>query len=78
MFVAATSDSYLRAYDASTGVELWKGRLPGESNATPMTYALNGRQFVVVATGGTFAGAGSNNNSRRPDNTVIAFSMPQH
>jgi quinoprotein glucose dehydrogenase len=77
VFVAGTSDSYLRAYDASTGVELWKGRLPGESNATPMTYALNGRQFVVVATGGTFAGASSDNNPARPDNTVIAFSIPR-
>ena len=77
MFVAGTSDPYLRAYDASTGSELWKGRLPAESNATPMTYALNGQQFVVVATGGTFAGASSNNNPGRPDNTVIAFSIPR-
>ncbi len=77
VFVSGTSDPYLRAYDASTGAELWKGRLPNASNATPMTYVLNGKQFVVVATGGAFAGAipGS---SASPENTVVAFSIPRH
>ena len=44
----------IRAYDARTGRELWKGRLPAGGNATPMTYwsRKSGRQFVVIAAGG--------------------------
>lgn len=52
VFVAGTDDPFLRAYDAKTGRELWKGQLPGEGSGTPMTYVLAGRQYVVVATGG--------------------------
>lgn len=52
VFVAGTDDPFLRAYDAKTGRELWKGHLPGEGSGTPMTYVLAGRQYVVVATGG--------------------------
>jgi quinoprotein glucose dehydrogenase len=51
VFVGATRDAFLRAYDAASGRELWKGQLPGEGNATPMTYVVKGRQYVVVATG---------------------------
>ena len=52
VFVGAASDNYLRAIDLNTGEELWKGRLPAGGQATPMTYELNGRQFVVIAAGG--------------------------
>ncbi len=52
VFVAATFDDYLRAFDLASGEELWKGRLPAGGQATPMTYALDGRQYVVIAAGG--------------------------
>jgi quinoprotein glucose dehydrogenase len=52
VFVAAAADDYLRGFDVATGAELWKGRLPGGGQATPMTYELDGRQFVVIAAGG--------------------------
>ena len=45
-------DDYLRAFDINNGEELWRGRLPGGGQATPMTYQLNGRQYVVIAAGG--------------------------
>ena len=51
LFVAATMDGYLRAFDMRTGAELWKGKLPAGSQSTPMTYMAGGRQFVVMATG---------------------------
>jgi quinoprotein glucose dehydrogenase len=51
-FIAATMDNYLRAFDVETGRELWKGRLPAGGQATPMTYQVDGRQFVVIAAGG--------------------------
>ena len=54
VFIAATQEHMLRAYDVHTGAELWKGRLPAGGNATPMSYwsARSGRQFVVIAAGG--------------------------
>jgi quinoprotein glucose dehydrogenase len=58
VFVAATFDDYLRAFDVETGEELWQGRLPAGGQATPMTYALDGRQYVVIAAGG-HGGAGT-------------------
>jgi quinoprotein glucose dehydrogenase len=52
-FIGATFDHVLRAFDVTTGRELWKGQLPGGARATPMTYAVNGRQYVVIAVGGS-------------------------
>ena len=52
VFIGAAMDNYLRAFDAQTGEELWRGRLPAGGQATPMTYVWNGRQYVVIAAGG--------------------------
>lgn len=52
VFIGATLDKYLRAFDAKTGAELWQGRLPFAGVATPMTYEWKGRQIVVIAAGG--------------------------
>lgn len=52
-FIAATTDSYMRAFETATGRELWRDRLPAGGHATPMTFQLeNGSQYVVVAAGG--------------------------
>lgn len=51
-FIAATMDYHLRAYDTETGVEIWKAELPAGGQATPMTYEVNGKQYVVIAAGG--------------------------
>ncbi|HQY69579.1 MAG TPA: pyrroloquinoline quinone-dependent dehydrogenase [Pseudomonadales bacterium] len=53
-FIGATTDNFLRAFDVKTGQELWKARLPGGGQATPMTYRLSkdGKQYVVIAAGG--------------------------
>ncbi len=52
VFIGAAMDDYLRAFDAKTGAELWKGRLPAGGQATPMTYRAGGKQYVVIAAGG--------------------------
>jgi quinoprotein glucose dehydrogenase len=54
VFIGASLDNYIRAYDARDGVELWRYRLPAGGQATPMTYrgAKTGKQFVVIAAGG--------------------------
>jgi quinate dehydrogenase (quinone) len=70
VFFSGTGDFYLRAIDINTGVELWKGRLPVGSQATPMTYISprSGRQFVVVVAGGNSA-------SKKKGDYVIAFAL---
>jgi quinoprotein glucose dehydrogenase len=53
LFIAASNyDKKLRAFDKSTGKLLWETTLPFAGNATPATYAVNGRQYVVIAAGG--------------------------
>jgi quinoprotein glucose dehydrogenase len=70
IFAASTNDPWLRAYDSKTGTELWSGRLPVPSNATPMTYSVKGKQYVVIAAGGHgFIGKGQSDE-------VIAYALP--
>jgi quinoprotein glucose dehydrogenase len=70
VFLAATIDSYLRAFDVETGKELWKASLPASAQATPMTYEKDGKQYVVIAAGGY-----GNVDSRMGD-YVVAFALP--
>ncbi|MGD0143737.1 MAG: pyrroloquinoline quinone-dependent dehydrogenase [Rhizomicrobium sp.] len=71
VFIGAAMDDYLRAFDAATGKELWRGRLPAGGQATPMTYVWKGRQYVVIAAGG-HAKLGT----KRGDQ-LVAFALPQ-
>jgi quinoprotein glucose dehydrogenase len=53
LFIGATVlDKKFRAYDKATGKLLWEARLPFSANATPITYQIDGRQYVVIAAGG--------------------------
>jgi quinoprotein glucose dehydrogenase len=53
LFIGATNyDKKFRAFDKSTGKLLWETKLPFAGNATPATYLVNGRQYVVIAAGG--------------------------
>ena len=53
LFIGATNfDKQFRAFDKKTGALLWQTTLPFAGNATPITYEINGRQFVVIAAGG--------------------------
>lgn len=52
VFISAATDEYLRAFDAETGKELWKIKLPAGGQATPMTYQVGGKQYLVIAAGG--------------------------
>lgn len=71
VFIGAATDNYLRAFDVDTGRELWKGRLPAGGQATPMTYEVNNRQFVVIAAGGH----GGLDTTR--GDYVVAFALPE-
>lgn len=52
VFIGATADEKFRAFDIDTGEELWTRTVPTAAMATPMTYEIGGRQFVVIAVGG--------------------------
>lgn len=51
-FVAATLDGFIRAFDTQTGKMLWQDQLPAGGQATPMSYQMNGKQYVVISAGG--------------------------
>jgi quinoprotein glucose dehydrogenase len=72
IFIGATNfDRKFRAFDKSTGKLLWETTLPFAGNATPATYEVNGRQFVVIAAGG-------GKDLRSPSGGIyIAFALPQ-
>ncbi len=70
VFTAAAMDNYLRAFDVETGKELWKYELPAGGQATPMTYMLKGKQYVVIAAGG------HGKLGTRQGDYVIAFTLP--
>ncbi|MGB8326357.1 MAG: pyrroloquinoline quinone-dependent dehydrogenase [Steroidobacteraceae bacterium] len=70
IFIAASLDDRLRAFDTGTGELLWEVKLPAGGQATPMTYAIGGRQYLVISAGG-YKG-----DSTRGD-YVIAYSLPR-
>jgi quinoprotein glucose dehydrogenase len=70
VFLGATMDDYLRAFDLESGEELWRGRLPAGGQATPMSYESEGRQYVVIMAGG------HERMGKPPGDTVVAFALP--
>ena len=71
IFIGGTFDRHFRALSSATGTELWSSELAAGAHAQPMTYEVDGKQFVVVAAGGhakiTEAGLGD---------ALIAFALP--
>lgn len=71
-FIAATPDKRFHAFDTRTGKLLWRSDLPANGNANPMSYvARDGRQYVVIAAGGSGALA---TNER---NVLVAYALPK-
>lgn len=72
LFIGATDfDRKFRAFDSATGKLLWETTLPFAGNATPITYQVNGRQYVVIAAGG-------GKDEKWPSGgTYVAFALPQ-
>lgn len=52
IFIAATTDDFIRAIDLKTGKTVWSDRLPAGGQAAPMIYEAGGKQFVVIMAGG--------------------------
>ncbi len=70
-FLGAAVDDYLRAYDVTNGKQLWEARLPAGGQSTPMSFALNGKQYVVMVAGG-HGSVGT-----KPGDYVIAYTLPK-
>jgi quinoprotein glucose dehydrogenase len=70
IFIGATADETFRAFDKQTGELLWKAKLPFGGNASPSTYMVGGRQYVVISAGGGKSG-------RRRGGTLVAFALPE-
>ena len=69
IFIAASLDDRLRAFNTDDGKLLWTATLPAGGQATPMTYAIGGRQYVVIAAGGY------KDQSTRGD-YLVAYALP--
>lgn len=70
LFIGATKDEHFRAFDKTTGNLLWQTTLPAGGYATPCTYSVNGKQYVVIAAGGGKMGT-------RSGDTYVAFALPE-
>ena len=68
IFIGATADETIRAFDKDTGRILWQAKLPFGGNATPSTYMVNGRQYVVISAGGGKSG-------RASGGSIVAFRL---
>ena len=68
LMIAASKDGKFRIFNRHTGKLLWQTQLPAAGFATPSTYQVNGKQYVVIACGGTKLGT-------KKGNTYMAFSI---
>ncbi|RYY14063.1 MAG: pyrroloquinoline quinone-dependent dehydrogenase, partial [Chitinophagaceae bacterium] len=69
VFIAASKDSKIRAFDKLTGKVLWEASLPAAGFATPAVYMVHGKQYVVIACGGGKIG-------NKSGDQYVAFSLP--
>ena len=69
LFIAASRDGKFRCFDKSTGKLLWETDLPAPGFATPSVYAVNGKQYIVIACGGGKLGTASGD-------AYVAFALP--
>jgi quinoprotein glucose dehydrogenase len=69
LFIAATKDNKIRAFDKKTGKVVWEYLLPTGAFATPITYSVDGKQFIAIADGGC--------RGEKPGGKYIAFALDQ-
>jgi quinoprotein glucose dehydrogenase len=69
VFIAATKDGKLRAFNKTNGKLLWETTLPVSGYATPSIYELNGKQYIVIACGGEKL-------KTKSGDSYVAFALP--
>lgn len=70
IFIGGSKDEKFRAFDKTNGKVLWEYNLPAGGYATPSTYAVNGKQFVVIAAGG------GGKLATKSGDAFVAFALP--
>ena len=70
VFIAGTMDERIHAFDKQTGKLLWEHPLPAGGYATPSTYMVDGRQYIVIAAGGT------GKLKTKAGDAFVAFALP--
>ena len=71
VFIGAALDNKLRAFDIDTGKVMWTYKLPAGAQATPMTYEINGRQYIIICAAGHPILGGE------PGDWFLAFALPK-
>ncbi|MFO0940791.1 MAG: PQQ-binding-like beta-propeller repeat protein [Pirellulales bacterium] len=70
IFIGATADETFRAFDKQTGEVVWQAKLPFGGNASPSTYMVGGKQYVVISAGGGKSG-------RKRGGSLVAFALEE-
>ena len=70
IFIAATADEKIRAFESHSGRVLWEFQLPAGGYATPSVYMVGGKQYVAIAAGG------SGKNATKSGDAIMAFALP--
>ena len=70
IFIAATADEKIRAFEKASGRVLWEYQLPAGGYATPSVYMIDGHEYVAIAAGG------SGKNATKSGDSIIAFALP--
>ena len=71
LFIAGTKDKMFRVFDKKTGEQLWETKLPAAGFATPSTYEVDGKQYIVIACGGSKLDA-------EGGDSYVAFALPKN
>ncbi|HET9160543.1 MAG TPA: pyrroloquinoline quinone-dependent dehydrogenase [Caulobacteraceae bacterium] len=71
VFQGGSIDRRFRAFDVATGKELWSAELPASAHATPITYQAGGKQYVVIAAGGS-----AKIEEEKQGDALVAFALP--
>lgn len=69
IFISGTEDEKFRAFDKKTGKVVWEYQLPAGAWATPITYQIDGKQYIAIAAGGV-------RGRHKPGGYYIAFALP--
>ena len=67
IFIGATRDQKFRAFDKDNGKLLWEAELSGNGHASPSTYMIEGKQYVVISVTG---------DKDDPSGSIVAFALP--
>lgn len=76
VFIAATKDEKLRAFDKETGEVLWETQLEAGGMATPSTYEIDGKQYIVIAAGGGAGQRAREKLDKKSGDAFVVFALP--